>query len=142
MLDFPNPVFSPRRARLLRHFPASAPAGEGGQQLDAQVVASIRAYARSGNAEAEFLRWWDEPGDLPTTVTAAIDRYLAAIRRRLADPAGVRDVLRLAESRRNAFRRRPLAEFPPTAAMLDGQVPALRMTEDAVVVEAANESEE
>jgi hypothetical protein len=101
MVDFPNPVFSRRRARLLRYFPADAAVGSGGQELDAEVVAAVRAHSVPGAA-----------------------------------------VLRLAESRRNAFRRRPLAEFPPSTARFDIHVPALRMTEDAAVVAADHAPEE
>ena len=142
MVDFPNPVFSPRRARLLRYFPDSAPVGSGGRQLDDDVVAAVRdAQAGAGGPEAEFLRWWDLP-DLPTAVREAVDGYLTAVRGRLQEPEGVRDVLRLAESRRQAFRRRRLAEFPPTTARLGEPVPTLRVTEAADVLPATNGTEE
>jgi hypothetical protein len=67
MVDFPNPVFSERRRRLLAHVPQTAllTDGAGGaarSDLEARFVAAVEASAHpAGSPEEEFLANWRLP---------------------------------------------------------------------------------
>ena len=138
MVDFPNPVGSPRRAALLAYLPASVSATTPG--LDDVVVAAVRAAAPAtpvGSPEREFLANWDLGPDGWADVYAdRLEAYFGAIRQRLDTDDGADDVFRLAESRRRQFRQRPLSEFGlslPQATNIAADAPALEMTADAHV---------
>jgi hypothetical protein len=136
MTDFPNPVFSARRAALLRYVPREARGPNPGETLERQIVAAIReAVAADGNAaqadspEREFLGNWDTP-DHQAAFIQRINDYFLALQAGMADPAVVDGWFRLAEYRRRRFRRRPLAEFALTTprTTIPQDAPPLRMT--------------
>lgn len=112
LVDFSNPVFSPRRAALLRHVPASIAVGSEGAALDGAFVDSVRAAAAAADSpEAEFLALWDD-SDLLGRAAALLGSFHAALEARLRTPEGIGDLIDLAESRREVVRRtRSLAEF-------------------------------
>ncbi|MGH8929515.1 MAG: hypothetical protein ACRDZO_02465, partial [Egibacteraceae bacterium] len=99
MVDFPNPVYSRRRASLEVYVPETIRAGDGGAALDRVLPAAIEAGATAEDGpEAEFLSWWqgsDEP-DFPVRVGQRLVEFLAACQRRLDGPEGAADLLRLA----------------------------------------------
>jgi hypothetical protein len=137
-MDFPNPVFSERRARLLTYVPSTC-ALDGGGELEQQFVAAVRKSPNAaipGSAEAELLGIWDLPADSwESDLAGRIQQYWKAIESRLATAGGFDDMFRLAESRRRQFRKRPLAEFGltlPCATNITLAAP-LRMTEQAQV---------
>jgi len=129
MVDFPNPISSSRRRRLLPYLPATArllSTGAGGPRgdLEAQFVAALEA-AEPGSApdgpEREFLAHWRLPEtDWKRTFEQRIEAYFVHLRQQAVTESGFDGWVRLAESRRREFRRKPLAEFrltlrPPTS---------------------------
>jgi hypothetical protein len=126
MVDFCNPVFSTRRAALLKHVPESA-AINGPDAFAASFVAAVKA-ADPGH---EFLQNWSLPDDQwKETFAQRIITFMDSVRRRTADFAGFEAIFRLAESRRREFRKRPLAEFRLTT-------PVSNIPEDAPLLEFA-----
>jgi hypothetical protein len=142
MVDFPNPVFSARRRQLMAYVPATATLGPTGSDLEPRFVAAVEAVAGElppESPEQEFLTFIRSPGTAWQRVfEQRIEGYFAALVARARTQDGFDDFVRLAESRRREFRRRPLAEFrltlPVTNISLDA--PALRMCEDGSAVEA------
>ncbi|WP_218578332.1 hypothetical protein [Vineibacter terrae] len=137
MVDFPNPVFSDRRATLLEHIP-EALVLDGGADLDGRFPAAVKSVIASkgaDSAEAEFTMLWETAGDWEMEFAARVDRYWALVLARLLTAEGFDAFFQLAESRRRQFRNRPLAEFGltlPVATKLD--LPAfLSLTEQAQV---------
>lgn len=130
MVDFPNPVFSARRATLLRHVPAEVEVGSPTAFAQAFVATCEAAAALEGAAaEREFLEHWDTPEAAWQKVFGArIATYFAALQQQLDTPAGFARLFELAESRRRAFRREPLAEFCLTT-------PRTNIPEDAPLLE-------
>lgn len=133
MVDFPNPVFSPRRGALLAHAPDEAQLGQGGADFDTRLVAAIRAAnPEADSPEAEFLAFFDQP-DLVTHSRTRLAAYRQAVLARLADPLGVEHIVELADSRRRVFARRPLGEFRSTIPVGRNPQDHLAMAEDAAV---------
>jgi hypothetical protein len=140
MVDFPNPVFSPRRAALMRHVPETAHLGPAGSDLPQRFAGAVEAAADDLPAESperEFLANWSLPGDSwRGAYEARIVAYFQEAAARAATPEGWADAVRLAESRRREFRRRPLAEFDltlPVATGIPADAPLLEMTLDGTV---------
>jgi hypothetical protein len=139
MVDFPNPIYSERRRRLMAYVPATAGVTGQGSDLPGRMAAAVADAARAlpaDSPEREFLALWGVPEDRwRDEFTARIERYMTAVAARLATPAGFDDYVRLAESRRREYRRLPLAEFSltlPTTSIPADAAP-LRMNEDGTV---------
>jgi len=146
MVDFPNPVCSARRARLMPYVPAtiraaatSGAAGLGGV-LEASFVAAVEAAAEPGSSAAEFLAHWR----LSATAwrphfEARIADYFFRLSALARTEVGFDSWVQLAESRRRAFRKRPLAEFRLTTPTtnIPPDAPPLEMVEDGTVRVAA-----
>ncbi|MER9107515.1 hypothetical protein NKH95_26770 [Mesorhizobium sp. M0848] len=136
MTDFSNPVFSGRRAALLKHTPASVHGPDPAVELETRFVAAVEgAVAAGGEAasadspEREFLSNWESAG-FTNAFAARIGDYLAALQSGVDDPQVVDGWFRLAEYRRRRFRDRPLAEFRLTTPRtnIPEDAPAMRMT--------------
>jgi hypothetical protein len=142
MVDFPNPVYSARRAKLMDYVPAHAAAGDAGLFGGAftSAVEASPAAQDPTSPEAELLRYLRSPEDTwEQQLAGSLEAYWSALSSKLSDPAGFEDVFRLAESRRRQFRKRPRAEFGltlPVASSLALPDP-LAMTADARVIPAA-----
>lgn len=135
MVDFPNPILSERRASLSHHFPSTAATSDCGKELVAGTIGAISAlHAGPNSPQQELLTWWEMGDDLTAHVRAALDAYASAVNDRLSKPEGVEEVLRLAESRRQRFRRRPLGEFPHSTARISDRITRLVMTRSGTVV--------
>lgn len=131
MTDFSNPVFSPRRAALLRYVPVVAKGPNAAETLEREFIAAVRAAADQradgiDSPEREFLSNFDTT-DFDTVFRRRISDYLRHLKSGMEDPDVWDGWFRLAEYRRRRFRRKPLAEFalttprtniPPTAAPL------------------------
>lgn len=115
MVDFPNPVFSARRAALLKHAPATATITNGASTYSedmAQAIISAAPATQAGSPEKEFVDRWNKAQNLPGPLGDELEKYYAAIVKKLKTQAGFDDFVRLAESHRNRFRETPLFEFP------------------------------
>jgi len=125
MVDFCNPVFSWRRAALMRYIPSQARRGPaGGYDLHVGIVANIEKSAgarESESPEFEFLHYLHQK-ELSSYCVKLLQEYTQNITKNLQISARVQDYLLLAESRRRIFRPPPitsrpqhsLAEFPMT----------------------------
>jgi hypothetical protein len=136
MVDFPNPVFSKRRATLLAYVPERVEGGDLAAAFETAFVAAVAIAiadrrspaAQPGSPEREFLSNWATPNH-EMAFRDRITAYLAALRAAATDADAVDGWFRLAEHRRRLFRGRPLAEFdlttPQTSIPLNA--PALAM---------------
>lgn len=138
MVDFTNPVFSARRASLLRHVPAAATLGPE-SDFASRFVGSVELAAETapaGSPEHELLELWRLPdAGWRTAFEKKLADFMAALSPRLADAASFAPLFELAESRRREFRKRPLAEFRltlPVTNIADG-APLLELRPDATV---------
>jgi hypothetical protein len=142
MIDFSNPVFSRRRAQLLRYVPDELASGHVAQELETRFVASMDRAVRNAegdagaanSAEREFLDLWSVV-DVQASAIGRISDYFAALRAGADDPSIVDGWFRLAEYRRRCFRERKLAEFALTTPQtnIPADAPALRMSPRGVV---------
>lgn len=143
MIDFPNPISSARRRKLMQYVPESArlsPAGGGVRSdIQAQFVAALEAAEHTLPAESherEFLVNWRIPdGDWKQTFEKRIEDYFSKLSQVSNTEEGVDGWVRLAESRRREFRRRPLAEFRLTTPTtnIPADAPTLSMRPDGAV---------
>ena len=141
MVDFPNPVFSPARAKLFQYMPAAAaldPA-TGGLSQQIAVVISEAAEGRPANSpEAEFKANWELPeSEWQNVFASRIESYLAAVSVHISSAAGFDDYVRLAESRRREFKRMRLNEFSLTLPVtnIPPSAPFLQMQPDGTIRE-------
>jgi hypothetical protein len=142
MTDFTNPVFSGRRAALLRYVPEEIRGGNPGEALESRFAEGLRAAISAGDngadnadsPEREFLSNWDTP-DFEATFVERISKYFVALKANMSDAVAVDGWFRLAEHRRRRFRRRPLAEFSLTTprSNIPRDAPPLRMTPQGLV---------
>ena len=137
MTDFPNPVFSRRRAALLAHVPARAVFADGASSFSQEMGDAIAAAApgtAQGSPEREFAARWDQGEDVDA-FGADLRAYYAAVSARLATQAGFDDYVRLAEARRDRVRTMPIFESPLLFARTDVPSRAREMRPDGTVVE-------
>ena len=139
MVDFPNPVFSRKRAKLLASVP-SVPASDP-DGLSEAIAASILAASEEspdGTPERDFAARWNLGDDgWRESFSLELNDYYTAVESRLGSQQGFNDFVRLAESRRHHVRDLPIFEsrllFPETN--LDRQ--DLVMSPNGTVTEAA-----
>jgi hypothetical protein len=136
MVDFPNPVFSLRRGQLMRYVPEQAHLLPEGSDLPLRMVSAIEAVEQSlprESPEHEFLANWRLPeADWKTTYEKRIEDYFIAIRAKVATEEGFDGFVRLADSRRREFSKRPLNEFQLT-------LPTTNIPEDSPFLEMSEE---
>jgi hypothetical protein len=115
MTDFPNPVFSERRAALLQHVPGSATVSDGRSGFSeemAQVILSAAEGSAEGSPEREFAERWRVGEDFRVEFNRLLNGYYAALTEGLKAQAGFDDYFRLAESRRQRVCAMPIFESP------------------------------
>jgi hypothetical protein len=134
MVDFPNPVFSPRRARLLAHVPKTF-AKSGNETLAQQIAAAIEAAGgAAGSPEREFLDLWQRGNGWRAEASKRLRAYYKAVEQRLETAAGFEDYFRLAESRRREVLGLELSEGRPLLfARSNLPQETLEMTPDGTV---------
>lgn len=127
MTDFPNPVFSPRRAELMDHVPPTAVIEDGESSFSQDMSDAILAAAGSAGPESpevEFAQRWETGDDWRDELSRLLNAYYEAVAERLQTQDGFDDYCRLAESRRHHVRRLPIFEsqllFPQTN--IDGTI--------------------
>jgi hypothetical protein len=106
MVDFPNPVYSQKRARLLKYVPSETiRTGSGNLSTRiAQAILDAAANLPDDSPEKQFVQNWQlTPDQLRSQSEMKIRQYLAAVQARLATLAAVEDYTRLAESRPRQF---------------------------------------
>jgi hypothetical protein len=106
MVDFPNPVYSQKRARLLKYVPSETiRTGSGNLSTRiAQAILDAAANLPDDSPEKQFVQNWQiTPDQLRSQSEMKIRQYLATVQTRLATLAAVEDYTRLAESRRRQF---------------------------------------
>ena len=136
MTDFPNPVFSSRRASLLEHSPATADLTDG-SDFSLAMSKSILAAAASATAqpgEREFAERWAAGEGWRATFARLLNDYYTDLVQRLATQDGFDDVYRLAEWRRALVREMPIFENPLLFSESDIVPTPLEMRADGAVV--------
>lgn len=142
MVDFQNPILSARRSRLMAYVPETARLAASGtprSDIATQFVAAVEAKLPAlppESPEGEFLANWRLPEtDWKGAFEARIVQYFESLDRAAGTEEGFDGWVRLAESRRREFRRRPLAEFRLTVPTtnISADIPPLCMREDGTV---------
>lgn len=132
LVDFSNPVFSPRRASLLAHAPDVIKAGAKGAALDQAFIDALSQTAAPGSAEGELLALWQSE-DLLGAAAQKINALVEAVEAKARTEDGITELMKLADSRRTAYRERSLDEFEATTARLAASAPHLAMAPDGAV---------
>jgi hypothetical protein len=136
MTDFPNPIFSERRAALLEHVPPSATVTNGESTFSQEFADAILIAARAaadGSPEKEFAERWNVGESFEGPFNELLQAYYAAVTARLDTQAGFDDFFRLAESRRAQVRPMPIFESPLLFASTNLASATLSMRQDASV---------
>jgi len=153
MVDFWNPLYSPRREGLMKYVPKTAkfdPATLTYNVID-QFITNVRASAAASDpysAEFEILQLLATPNDTyEGDFTKRVNTYLALVAARLQSgvdgQSALDDYMVVAEGRRKIYRGREdakpggsgLNEFVMTLPRAETEVPYKRMKEDAHVEE-------
>jgi len=108
MVDFPNPVFSARRASLLAHAPDVPDAQFG--QATADAILAAAETSPEDSAEREFAERWATGEDWKDAFGALLQSYYATLRPHVETQDGFDDYTRLAQSRRARVRAMPIFE--------------------------------
>jgi hypothetical protein len=141
MLDFPNPIFSTRRAQLLQYvtdtLTIDTAHGDIGTQIAATIVAAAPSTPPASPERLFAANWQVADAAWQATFTERIGAYLRQVNQRLSTAEGFNNYVRLAESRRREFAASPLREFGlllPTTN-IPAKAPLLELAEDGTVVE-------
>jgi hypothetical protein len=136
-VDFPNPVFSSARSRLLRYVPVTGQIQDGRSDLSertAQAIVQAAAMQPVDSPERQFAGLWNlSPDQLQLEAENRIKTYLNAVQRRLKRQTGLDDYTRLADARRRQFAKFPLNEFPLLLPKTSIPAAELRMHADGTI---------
>ncbi|MDZ7734540.1 MAG: hypothetical protein U5R31_16960 [Acidimicrobiia bacterium] len=139
MVDFPNPVFSDRREQLLAHVPETATIVDGASTFSEEFAKAINnssAVDTPGTPEHEFSQHWAAGDGWPDHLGGLLTDYYQALGARLQSTAGLADIFRVAEARREQVRAMPIHENPLLFATPDPPLrESLAMQPDASVRE-------
>lgn len=136
MTDFPNPVFSAPRRKLLEYVPATATISGGRSDFSEEMAQAIVAAAPGtpqGSPEREFEQLWATGDAWRDAFGTLLSDYFDAVTARLADQDGFDAIFRLAESRRNRVRAMPIFESPLLFARTNIAAESLAMAADGSV---------
>jgi hypothetical protein len=139
MVDPWNPVFSARRRALLQHIPSTATIATAKSSFSQEVANRILAAAKmrgTGSPEAEFAKRWNVGPRFRREFNRILNGYYKKVQARLKTQAGFEPYFRLAEERRRAFSKLPIAEFPLLLPTSDIPPAPRRMQFDATVAES------
>jgi len=141
MVDFPNPVFSSARAKLLQYMPTTAtldPAAGGLSEQIAKIISQAASGQPADSPEAQFKANWELPDtDWRNVLASRIQSYMAAVSERINSAEGFDAYVQLAESRRREFKRMRLNEFTLTLPVtnIPSDAPLLHMRPNGTVEE-------
>jgi hypothetical protein len=137
MVDFANPIFSDRRAALLRYMPDKIQLSAAGSDLTKNIISSISSQGNKPDSpESEFLdNWAISDADWANVFARRLEHYIGLVEQALQTLPGFDPIFRLAESRRREFRKRPLFEFRLTTPVtnIPEDAPLREMTPQATV---------
>ncbi len=137
MIDFPNPIFSARREKLLEHVPSPAKVKDGKSGFSQRMARAILKAAETspeGSPEREFAGRWNTGPAFEAKFNRDLKKYLAAVKKQLATQQGFNGYWRLAEARRTQARESPIfKEFELVFPQSDVPTPAKRMRADGTV---------
>jgi hypothetical protein len=136
MVDFPNPIFSEKRKKLLDHVPKRATVKDKKSTFSQEMADNILKAAAApdaGDAEKEFATRWNVGPKFKAAFDSRLTKYFKAVAKRLATQAGFDGYFRLAESRRAiAKEMSTFGEFELTFAVSDAP-PVRTMRADGTV---------
>ena len=136
MVDFWNPIYSWRRGRLMQYIPTTTTLTGNTYDLEANFIAAVKAsdaFKDQSSPEYAFVQLLNVSTDVSQ---ARIQAYLNNVSQKLQKYKGLRDYMKLAESRRRIYRPLPLDEFGftlPYARNLDPSTPWYEMTEKGCI---------
>jgi len=138
MIDFPNPIYSPARAKVMQYMPNSislAARMDISEALAQPIVAAAQAASLDSPERTFAANWSLGAAEWQPTFAKRIQEYVASIQGRITSPGGFDDYTRLAESRRREFRQSRLFEFALTlpTTTISPAAPLLEMKEDGTV---------
>jgi hypothetical protein len=134
MTDFPNPIFSDRRAALLSHVPEPATLGDFSQRTADAILAAANGTPPD-SPEHEFAERWDAGEGWKDAFDALLADYYSAVTTRLRSQDGFDGYFGLAESRRDRVRELPIFESRLLFAHTNLQKAKLVMRADGSVAE-------
>ena len=138
MVDFPNPVFSDRRLRLLDYVP-DTPMSNSGERFSTEVADAIRNSTdaeQPGTPEHEFAERWNVGDGFEQRFNDLLGAYYEAFTQQLGTQEGFGSYVRLAESRRSRVKEMPIAESHLLFAKTNVPSGARVMTADGTVQDA------
>lgn len=135
MVDFTNPVFSSRRASLLKGVPDDVTIDTLAEQLEANIFEAAESTPED-SPEREFAALRSAGESFEEQFNEKLGAYYEAVAARLSTAGGFNDFFRLAEGRRFRFREMPIFEVPILLAdtnLDSSDVVDLMMMPDATV---------
>ncbi|HMJ35211.1 MAG TPA: hypothetical protein VK501_14970 [Baekduia sp.] len=138
MTDFPNPIFSDRRAALLRYVPATATVVDRRSDFSETMANAILTAAEptpEGSPEREFASLWSAGHQWRERFGELLSAYYAAVTTQVATQDGFDAFMRLAEARRDVVRPMPITESQMLFATTNIGQGRRRMRADATVEE-------
>lgn len=123
MIDFCNPLDSRHRSRLLEYIPETTIYNKSTNKYDlvdkfVEKITEAVKFLPKHSPEAVFLQYWQLSDEvLRSNCKRMIEQYFTNLQINLQKQDGVDDLVRLADSRRRMFRRKPLSEFDLTFPM-------------------------
>jgi hypothetical protein len=123
MVDFPNPIFSEERNKLLAHVPKRATVKDKKSTFSQEMADNILKAAAApdaSDAEKEFAKRWKVGAKFHADFNSRLTKYFKAVEKQLATQAGFDGYFRLAETRRAiAKEMSTFGEFELTFAVSD-----------------------
>ena len=139
MVDFPNPVFSPKREALTTHLAGVPWTGDGATYSEA-VAEAILTSAQAGvegTAESEFAARWAVGEAFVDAFSGELAGFYAQLDATLATADGFAAVYELAEWRRSRVKEMPIFESQLLFSTCNISPSPRRMTAAATVEEMA-----
>jgi hypothetical protein len=134
LVDFPNPVDSPRRRKMLDYCPDAVTLGSNGFPLDQVFIQNISTGMHApGSPEAEFLAYWGAP-DIVAVAKAEIATFSKNIQQQVSNESYMRQLILLAEFRKEEFRKRKLAEFASTLSKVESTISKFVMAKNGEIL--------